>query len=92
MFGAGLIIHSLPIMVPVESPHRSNGVVARPLLWLTAIALLALALRLYQIGAESLWVDEWLSLRGAKHMDQLTATDHYFTFSCEDGLGLAVAT
>ncbi len=32
---------------------------------------MALALRLYQIGAESLWVDEWLSLRGAEHMDQL---------------------
>ncbi len=57
--------------VPFEPQHRSNGVVARPLLWLTGIALLALALRLYQIGAESLWVDEWLSLRGAKHMDQL---------------------
>ncbi len=57
--------------VPFEPQHRSNGVVARPLLWLTGIALLALALRLYQIGAESLWVDEWLSLRGAEHMDPL---------------------
>lgn len=44
---------------------------ARPLIWLAAIALLALFLRLYQLGAESLWLDEWLSLRGADHMNQL---------------------
>lgn len=57
--------------VPFEPQHRSNGGVARPLLWLTGIALLALALRIYQIGGESLWLDEWLSLRGAERMDHL---------------------
>src|ERR1051326_4177991 len=33
------------------------------------IALLALALRIYQLGAESLWTDEWLSLGDADHLN-----------------------
>jgi mannosyltransferase len=35
-----------------------------------AIALLAGSLRLYQLGTESLWRDEWFSLRDAAHLAQ----------------------
>src|SRR5437870_4137787 len=35
---------------------------------LTGIALLGLSLRLYRIGKEDLWTDEWLSLQDAAHI------------------------
>jgi mannosyltransferase len=54
-------------MVSPESAERSrsdNGHWAV----IAGIALLALGLRLYQLGFENLWTDEWLSLGDADHL------------------------
>ena len=45
----------------IEDGRRHWAIVA-------GIALVALALRLYQLGAENLWTDEWLSLGDADHL------------------------
>lgn len=47
-------------------PHSVGG--SRNWLVIGGIVALALALRLYQLGSENLWTDEWLSLGDADHL------------------------
>jgi hypothetical protein len=56
-------------IVPLESVDQSHAESGHWVI-ITGITLLALGLRLYQIGAKSLWNDEWLSLRDAAQMAQ----------------------
>jgi mannosyltransferase len=61
----------LKIAAPT-GPHSSAyrvGETGRHWAVIGGIALLALALRIYQLGAESLWTDEWLSLGDADHLN-----------------------
>jgi len=61
----------LKIAAPT-GPHSSAyrvGESGRHWAVIGGIALLALALRIYQLGAESLWTDEWLSLGDADHLN-----------------------
>jgi hypothetical protein len=68
------------------APPHSVGE-SRNWLVIGGIVALALALRLYQLGSENLWTDEWLSLGDADRLGIVNRHRPLFYLLCIGGAG-----